>query len=1005
MKKRTPRRVPKIPKRRGEGAIPRALRQRAIATISERSAVKGLIDGFNGSVYEFLSSEIPYLFTGKFGLQVDGYSVGVGKENGTYNINTRTMNIEKVTTTGTPDISSSEFVEKIISLNKCIDIGVGLKIPLSHIFMFKFSGIFTPAEWGVKMPSNLQRGLTEILGTTPDVPLSLKPNMIHLFIFINRMPVLLECLKASTASEIAGILRASMPETINVVKEVRDLAIETQPRRVFDAPMSSFKDHESLKPLYCGESGSSPCEKEGAYTDQLASQIFALKKIIDGLNRLTANLGYIFLLNYWMYRVLYMTHLRTRLPVSRLQQLNTLRTMLVEPDTSDDNLAAVGHLLTLVENIRLIESPGEYISDGKKTLYPNCVENSIFKMIQIMMFDPESGKYDTGRWRSIDPKLKTFMENLTPAQGSEWNNLVCDRPSVKYNSRGYNIKSKVDNVLTLLNGLSGNTTYASLSEWLDGVYVGKGRVMDDIIRIGDAQVSISEGHTSFIYGRSGTPMPLEINDKLVRYLSVTKLQSRFITLSRFDHNLTYEQFISLIPPASVQPVLYNDDMLQGEEVGPLVKKGILKVRYAKDDINIFLYNLKAYRISLAPGDIPNDVKTITYYSSSLTPGILPPGLETLEFDELFDQPLTPGLLPANLKVLTFGYLYNQPLVPGALPANLEELTFGVQFDKSLVPGALPANLKNLFLGDSFNQPLVPGALPANLKNLFLGDSFNQPLTPGVLPANIKVLGFGLKFNQPLAPGVLPTNLEELRFVTNFDQPLTPGLLPANLKVLVFGLAFNQPLTPGALPENLEELTFGIQFNQPLTPGSLPVNLKVLTFGLAFNQPLTPGALPANLKELTFGVQFNKPLTPGALPENLEELSFGVQFNQPLTPGVLPANLKNLFLGDSFNRSLVPGALPANLKRLTFGERFNQPLTRGALPTNLEELTFGYLYNQPLVPGALPANLKRLTFSWTYMQPIVRGVLPHGLENLFIPEKLIDHMSPDALPSGVKVVRN
>ena len=83
-------------------------------------------------------------------------------------------------------------------------------------------------------------------------------------------------------------------------------------------------------------------------------------------------------------------------------------------------------------------------------------------------------------------------------------------------------------------------------------------------------------------------------------------------------------------------------------------------------------------------------------------------------------------LPKSLETLVFQDEFNETLKGIHFPSGLQSLTFGYDFDQSLQGIDLPESLQSLRLGKSFDQTLTDVKLP-NLQSLAFGGSFSQSL--------------------------------------------------------------------------------------------------------------------------------------------------------------------------------------------------------------------------------------------------------------------------------------
>jgi hypothetical protein len=649
--------------------------------------------------------------------------------------------------------------------------------------------------------------------------------------------------------------------------------------------------------------------------------------------------------------------------------MESLKTMMSENIANQQNYENLVSITSkfISDTIPLIETMGIYKIGEKEYRYPNCVEKSIFKMIQVMMY--ENGRYNTDKWKSIDPKLKEYMGSLNSSikVDDSWNNIVCglDKSKVKYNqpNPGYNIKSNKENVLGLLNILSGGTEYASINEWVEKVYRGNDiKVMDNVIIVkNNYKVTIYEGHTSFEVLKSKETENIKLNINITSDITSVLYMFKINQFSFSDFYFKFFSdidFLNVFSKETIINLMNDDQILVDYNTNKLAAWFVL---YRRKETNMteedFIKLVMTFNIISPKTHLLEEFSDINiYHDEEILPGVLPQSLTKLELSG-FNQPLTEGVLPSSLTSLTLD-VFNEPLEPGVLPSSLTSLTLNM-FNKTLEPGVLPSSLTSLTL-DRFEKPLAEGVLPSSLTSLTF-KWFNQPLEPGVLPKSLTSLTLN-GFKQPLAEGVLPSSLTSLTLDV-FNQPLTEGVLPSSLTSLTLKW-FNKPLAEGVLPSSLTSLTLK-WFNKPLTQGVLPSSLTSLTLD-GFIQPLTQGVLPLSLTSLTL-IGFKQPLAQGVLPSSLTSLTLK-WFEQPLTEGVLPSSLTSLSL-DGFNQPLTEGVLPSSLTSLTLNG-FKQPLTEGVLPSSLTSLTLNG-FNQPLTEGVLPSSLTSLTLNG-FKQPLAES---------------------------------
>src|SRR3989338_9967351 len=161
----------------------------------------------------------------------------------------------------------------------------------------------------------------------------------------------------------------------------------------------------------------------------------------------------------------------------------------------------------------------------------------------------------------------------------------------------------------------------------------------------------------------------------------------------------------------------------------------------------------------------------------------------------------------NRLLLTHINTQGLALIPGDIPSSVQTLDFDETFNngnQQLVPGVLPNGLisfstKYGLTGKGFkftngNQPLIPGIFPITIENIVLPDSFtngNRPIIPGIF-SNLRnlhrlLLSGVTNGNEPLQPGIFPSRFTESygqlelgSSFTNGNQELQTGIIPSNL---------------------------------------------------------------------------------------------------------------------------------------------------------------------------------------------------------------------------------
>jgi hypothetical protein len=914
----------------------------------------------------------------------------------------------------------------------------GYEFTPADLFIHKFADIFNPQKW-IQLGVKDTKFFRDLFSDVPDDRISTKPNIIHLFIFLNAMPALIDFMHvpdSNLRTSVERFFNQSEWELINFmdVKRItgkinRENLIPTledkETKKRFSSILCShdpvlgkdcptpIKDPKAVKKLWQGE------------LTALLQSIKNLRTIFQSMQTIsnTENLGYIFLLNYWIFRVMNLSIIQNKLPINASQQMETLMTAYaIEGTTFDYDILQLD-----VSNFVPQDSVGIF----KGISYPNCVENTVFKLFQVLIWDFDRQRYKPVLLENNNPVLRAFLEGLNESKDKthlEWNNLVSGLPNVQYNAskdgKGYNIRSNRLNVLALLNTLTA-TSYHTIKEWTLKVternnFLNHGKIkvameeinendeeyedninedMDDenfgeeiFININSLyNIEVRLGHSSFMVSMD------EMNiDQFIHQLSISSLYA----INEFGFSNTANSIIidSIYKRSDfrIRYITNLVNMTTDDNIIPNIKHpdDLFEMRKYRNISSILDY----IRIPIPVGFIPNDTIDLIipdFFNQTIGQNVLPSGLQTLTFGWVFNKFIDYGVLPAGLQTLNFGQKFNQPIERDVLPIELKNLTFGNEFNHSIQQVRLLNSLQTLKLGFSFNQPIEAGVLPSSLQSLTFGSEFNQPIGQDVLPAGLQSLTFGYSFDQFIDYGVLPTGLQTLIFGKKFNQPIDKGVLPTSLQTLSFGSSFNRPII---LPEGLKSLIFGYFFNQPFQQGRLPKDLQTLVFGFDFKQEVI---FPSGLKDLTLGGYFNQPIEPGTLPPNLQTLTFGSYFNYPIEEGELPSNLKSLTFGEYFNQPIEKGDLPSGLLSLTFGDKFNRSIKKGSLPNSLQSLTFGNDFNKPIKRNVLPSGLQKLIFGNEFDQPIEIGVLPNSLQVLTFGEKFIQPIEPGSLPPNLQ----
>jgi hypothetical protein len=712
---------------------------------------------FSKTLSEYLNNYVPYLYVAptKHTIVLDGHVIMGGNEGDVYSLN---KDFSFSPFDGSFEGHASE--QQLLPLfNRHLRFADGVDMDPVSVLLFRYARVFSDkSKWyelGVKS-LNDRNLLDELITEVPNQPLSTNPNIIHFFIFINEMPAFIRMMTSENVEGDVLELFGDRGWNLTNALDVRALSVKINRATVEEKVAELYnKDRPTFVPLVCvPEEEFAKTRDEACPKPELSKQVKLMvgsikkvRKLFEVLqaNKDLPNLGYVFLLNYWMYRVFNINTLQNRFPVNKLQQVKSLMTFAsdVPFDASLLRISSSG--------FETMETIGVY----KNLVYPNCVEESVFKLFQVLSWNLDEGRFDPDLLSSTSIPLKGYLQNLnydSSSQNPEWNDIVCALPKIKYNTNDeLNIQSDTKNVLALLNTLT-KTASRTLLSWAKNI--SKKNPYITSVEIGEEQALVinnkyyfyvTPGHAIFesvdVGGPGLRPLAAALGKETILYIS-------FFGLLRIHDKKKYLSGIYRRPDFRLAYVKGIADLKTDESVTSFIK--------TPEDV----MEMKKYRSLM--------------FIASLISVPLPPGFydgeTTVELMKSF--PLEKGFLPSTVKTLKMADYYDYPIGEGVLPPSLEVLD----------------------LGRSYNKPLSPNVLPEGLRVLEFGYNYNTPIESGVLPKGLNKLVFGAKFNQRIGEAVLPEGLEELTFGREFDQPIEKKMLPPTLKKLLLDRDYKLPLT-------------------------------------------------------------------------------------------------------------------------------------------------------------------------------------------------------------------
>ncbi|GAM21766.1 hypothetical protein SAMD00019534_049410 [Acytostelium subglobosum LB1] len=312
--------------------------------------------------------------------------------------------------------------------------------------------------------------------------------------------------------------------------------------------------------------------------------------------------------------------------------------------------------------------------------------------------------------------------------------------------------------------------------------------------------------------------------------------------------------------------------------------------------------------------------------------------------------LPPGLKELNISEL---FMFNAYIKPGSLPSQLESIIFNDRFNQILESKTFPSTLRSLSLGASFDQSLRGTALPSSITHLDLVrvGQYTHDLTN--LPASLTSIRLPESFSRVLNHPPLQS-LDLLLFM-----PSNNDTYP-KLTLLKMGLLKSKEFPASRFP-NIERLYIGASQHN-LDISTLPWSSLIFASLLIGPEAMTSSIskpIPFGVQELELGNCNFINVPAGSLPCSLTTLRMNNVEN--LKPGHIPQSVTSLGLYHYDVQSLDPGVLSATclplLRHLTLDNVLGMDdlVLKHPLPLSIVSLTLG-----PCRAGANEVYLRRLS---------------------------------------------
>lgn len=701
----------------------RRLRLRAIPTIDTLNSS----DQFG----KFLSDNVPYLSVSPSNntIVMDGYTLTRGDDASNIYILNKDLTLSRPTARSATAVNEKMSVADAKSmLTKGFNVD-GFKIHPTDLSLYEKTNIFDREKLLkyaslAKSPEGYTNTINQLFTGDMSNPIGDSPNVIHFFIFINEITSLIKILSGTmplqnvfgskgkwnlqNSNDIIRLSEIVNEDTINMTMD--DMMKNPQYGEILSSVANSNKTSGSAKRASMDDDDieATPSTKRARISKKgnsrsvvmtsrgmdgnrhMEESIDNLMNVFNALEKVgeVEHLGYLIMLNYWMYHVSKQTLIENMYPINPEQQIRRLL------DTFGDDDASI-----LVEKkLRIYNLPDVTKS---KLDFEGSTDDIAFKIIQVLTWDNEKKLFDPTLLTSSSEALSNYMVNFNSNKVDlerRWVMEVCGRDIIKYRYQGDSLSKKQTYLMRLFNRLT-NTSYPTIREWFENVSSGNKFISD---------IDIDDG-----------------SDEGIRVV----INNVYALTIESDH-----MHFSVEPENNVEE--YNRFHVSKSFAELANEFGLNDVSVTRYIVSA--YNSAGFRLSYLKNFM--SISTIMKFSEEIISNISHPE-DLVEYSNKFGKydkiieratiPIPPGVIPNNIKTLIIQQYAHAVLTPGAIPLSVTDVLFDSANIK-ISEGIIPPSVTRLTFGKNFNQPLKPGDIPGSVTHLTFNKTYEHPIPEDVL---------------------------------------------------------------------------------------------------------------------------------------------------------------------------------------------------------------------------------------------------------------------------------
>jgi ankyrin repeat protein len=421
----------------------------------------------------------------------------------------------------TDDMSNSDFYnfnEKNLQNN--IKITETVKIPYHYFLTQRVKDVLQVAIDYTLDSDYLQKIFRFHKETHSIITISGLLNPLNLFIFIGKFPKLIEILeldKEEIIKELNNIFTITNEEGKYQLNNIYDLytyysiyikARNEDKSKIDNSTIYGEVDIQQNKVLNTREKLNFEKDIKSLnqqYIDDIVKEILELKEFLNLLKRNTEipDFDKMFLMSFFYYR-LQKKELLGGFPINLQQQLDSL--IIEQSNNNVDNI--YNQKKPLLYEYSMTNYGGE--------TYGNCMENTILQFIKILLWNPDTMKYEEKP--IINDKIKEYINKVyIIEQGinqknqiniDKWTSLITPIPGLEYFRKDKELNTTLSNFNRVLEYIFGKNieNIKDLNTNIKEIIVEKKNKYADInIEGSDEKIQLYEGHARFVSGAFEIP--------------------------------------------------------------------------------------------------------------------------------------------------------------------------------------------------------------------------------------------------------------------------------------------------------------------------------------------------------------------------------------------------------------------------------------------------------------------------------------------------------------------